>query len=46
MKRIKEMIESAPTKRDAIQMLETRRMLGNITADEYQRGRGLLRKCF
>jgi hypothetical protein len=46
MKRIKEMIESAPTKGNAIQMLETWRMLGNITEDEYQRGRGLVRKCF
>lgn len=46
MKRIKEMIESAPTKRDAMQMLETWRIFGNITDDEYQRGRGLVRKYF
>jgi hypothetical protein len=46
MKRIKEMIETSPTKRDAMQMLETWRVFGNVTDDQYQKGRAMIRKYF
>ena len=46
MKRIKEMIETAPTKSMAMQMLETHRIFGNITAAQYKKGRELIRKLF
>jgi len=46
MKRIKEMIASAPTKRDAMQMLEAWRIFGNVTDDQYQKGRAMIRKYF
>jgi hypothetical protein len=46
MKRIKEMIETSPTKRDAMQMLETWRVFGNVTDDQYQKGRDMIRKYF
>ena len=46
MKRIKEMIATAPTKRDAMQMLETWRIFGNVTDDQYQKGRAMIRKYF
>ena len=46
MKRIKEMIETSPTKRDAMQMLETWRVFGNVTDDQYQKGRAMIRKDF
>ena len=44
MKKIKTMIESAMTKRDAMQMLETYRIFGNISESQYQKGRELIRK--
>jgi len=40
------MIETAPTKRDAMQMLETWRVFGNVTDDQYQKGRDMIRKYF
>ena len=46
MKRIKEMIETSPTKRDAMQMLETWRVFGNVTDNQYQKGRAMIRKYF
>ena len=46
MNRIKKMIETAPTKRDAMQMLETWRVFGNVTDDQYQKGRDMIRKYF
>ena len=46
MKKIKTMIESAMTKRDAMQMLETYRIFGNISESQYQKGRELIRKEF
>ena len=46
MKRIKEMIETAPTKSEAMQMLETYRIFGDITAAQYKKGREMIRKLF
>jgi hypothetical protein len=46
MKRIKEMIETAPTKKDAREMLETWRIFGNITAAQYANGLKLIQKLF
>jgi len=46
MKKIKEMIETAPTKKMAMDMLETFRIFGNITDRQYQKGRELIRKEF
>jgi hypothetical protein len=46
MKRIKEMIETAPTKSTALQMLETLRIFGNITETQYAKGREMIRKLF
>jgi hypothetical protein len=46
MKRIKEMIETAPTKSLAMQMLETHRIFGDITAAQYKKSRELIRKHF
>ena len=46
MKRIKEMIENSPTKWDAMQMLEIWRIFGNVTDDQYQKGRDMIRKYF
>jgi len=46
MKRIKEMIETAPTKSMAMQMLETHRIFANITEAQYKKGRELIRKLF
>jgi hypothetical protein len=46
MKKIKTMIESAFFKKDAIDMLETFRIFGNITEQEYQKGRELITKEF
>jgi hypothetical protein len=44
MKRIKEMIETAPTKSMAIDMLNTWRLFGNITEQQYVKGRELITK--
>lgn len=46
MKKIIHMIESAPTKRDAMEMLETWRIFGKVTDDQYQQARELIRKEF
>ncbi len=46
MKKIKHMIETAPTKKMAMDMLETFRIFGNITDEQYQKGRELIRKEF
>jgi hypothetical protein len=46
MKRIKEMIETAPRKKDAREMLETLRIFGNITETQYAKGREMIRKLF
>lgn len=46
MKRIKEMIETAPTKSMALDMLETYRIFGNITENQYKKGRELIKKEF
>jgi hypothetical protein len=46
MKKIKAMVESAPTKRDAMDMLETMRIYGNLSDLNYEKGRKLIRKEF
>ena len=46
MKKIKEMIESAPTKSMAIDMLNTWRTFGNITESQYEKGRKLITNEF
>lgn len=46
MKKIKEMIESAPSKSMALQMLETFRTFSNITEAQYTKGRALIKKQF
>lgn len=46
MKRIKNMIESAPTKIEAINILNTWVVFGNITEEQYKKGRELISKEF
>ena len=46
MKKIKEIIESSPTKKMAMQTLETHRIFGNISDEQYRKGRELIRKEF
>jgi hypothetical protein len=46
MKKIIAMIESAPTKREALSMLETWRVFGNVTDTQYKKARDLIRKEF
>jgi len=46
MKKIKEMIESAPTKKMAMDMLESIRILGDIDEVTYKKSRELIRKEF
>jgi hypothetical protein len=46
MKKIKQIVETAFNKKDAIDMLETHRMFGNVNGEEYQRGRDMIRKEF
>jgi hypothetical protein len=46
MKRIKEMVETASTKSMAVNMLNTWRLFGNITEQQYTKGRELIRKEF
>ena len=46
MKEIKEMIESAPTKKDAMEMLNTFKIFGNISEEQYEKGRVLIKKEF
>jgi hypothetical protein len=46
MKKIKEMINSAFSKADAMQILLTWRIVGSITESEYIKGRELIKKEF
>ena len=46
MKKIKEMIESASTKSEAIGMLTTYLIYGNITLEQYNKGRKLITNEF
>ena len=46
MKKIKEMIESASTKKMAMDMLESMRIFGNINEVNYKKGRELIRREF
>jgi hypothetical protein len=46
MKKIKEMIETAFNKKDAMDMLETFRIFGNISNEEYTKGRELIKEEF
>ena len=46
MKKIKKMVESAFTKKEAIDMLETYHIFSNITEDEYKKGKAMIRKEF
>ena len=46
MKRIKRMIESAPTSKLACEMLNIMRMLSSVTEGEYEKGRELIKKEF
>ena len=46
MKKIREMIESAPTKKMAREMLNTFRIFGDITEKQYEKGRELIKKEF
>ena len=46
MRRIKAMVESAFTKLEAINTLNTWKLFGNITETQYNKGRKLIRKEF
>jgi len=46
MKKIKHMIETAPTKSMAMDMLNTWKTFGNITERQYEKGRHLIREEF
>ncbi len=46
MKKIKEMISSATSKREAMQMLESLRIFGSVDEMQYKKGRELIRKEF
>jgi hypothetical protein len=46
MKKIKEMVESAPTKSMAIEILNIYRTFGDITQTQYEKGRQLITKEF
>ena len=46
MKKIKAMVESAPTKKDAKFILDAMRLVGNITEAQYVKGRELIVKEF
>jgi hypothetical protein len=46
MKKIKEMISSAASKREAMQILESLRIYGNVNEMQYKKGRELIRKEF
>ena len=46
MKKIKAMVESAPTKKDAMDMLTSMRIYGNLSDLNYEKGRKLIRKEF
>jgi hypothetical protein len=46
MKKIKEMVESAPTKSMAIEILNVYRNFGDINQIQYEKGRQLITKEF
>ena len=46
MKKIKEMIESAPTKSMAMDMLNTMRIFGKVSDANYEKGRKLITNEF
>jgi len=46
MKKILEIVDTAPTKKMAMDALETLRIFGNITENDYQKGRKLIIKEF
>jgi flagellar biosynthesis component FlhA len=46
MKKILLIVDTAPTKKMAIDALETLRIFGNITENDYQKGRKLITKEF
>ena len=46
MKRIKDMIESAFTKKDAMEMLERWRIFGDMTERQYKKGMELIKEEF
>lgn len=46
IKRIKDMVESAFTKRQAMDTLETWRIFGDLTDKQYQKGRELIKEEF
>jgi len=45
-KKIKEMIESAFTNKQARNTLETYHIFGNVTEEEYKKGKDMIRKEF
>lgn len=46
MKRIKDMVESAFNKKDAMEMLDRWKIFGDMTEKQYQKGRELIKKEF
>lgn len=46
MKRIKDMVESAFNKKDAMEMLERWRIFGDMTESQYRKGMELIKKEF
>jgi len=46
MKKIKEMIEEAPTKKMAIEMLDSMRIFGDVSDINYEKGKKLIKKEF
>ena len=46
MKKIRAMVESAPTKKDAKYILDAWRLVGSITEAHYAKGRELITKEF
>ena len=46
MKKVKEMIDSAPSKKDAMQMLETWRIFRGLSDTMYNKGRVYIREVW
>ena len=46
MKKILEIVNTAPTKKMAMDALEILRIFGNITEEQYNKGRELIREEF
>ena len=46
MKRIKDMVESAFNKRDAMEMLDRWKIFGDMTEKQYNKGKELIKKEF